>query len=1135
MPLQDRYQIIDTIAKGDFATVFRARDLELGREVAVKQIHQQYLDDPTQLEQYWAEAQLLASLNHPFIMTIYDVVRERGWLILELMHGNIKDRLAGQACDLEYLRLTITYVLHALRFLEENGIVHGDVKPTNLLLDHNNRVKLGDFGIARRLSGDEGSVVKGTTKYMAPEVVSDQFGDVGPHSDLYSLGFTAYELMCGTHFETLFPGLNMFGRDEQMAWMMWHTAADRRLPEIHRVLQGVPEDLAYVIEKLVEKDPAKRYRHAQEAIVDLKEKMTPEAKAAEAEALEGEHEAKQSKRKRILAIGAVAISLLLTVGVAFWPSGPKEDPTPAVKVENPEAGVVRKVSTKLDSFTLKPEGDGDLVPIPFNEKLDRISINGQPATIGDLKPGDRVDIDWMTKSDGSKFIEIKVARSAKNEVQGVIAELSVPNQIITLSVTEDDATRNVSVYVPSDLLISLNGLTEIDGRPYRLGSLKADDRLTVQYVPKGDDLRATAVAALRHVPASGKLVRYDAANRKLTWRTDAGDEITKPVAADCSIILNGRRELDGRIVALSDLKAEDRILMQRDVEIAEIDAMRVFAIDGSVVSSGPEGLGVKIDGRADPVRFQLAEDCPIMLASRGKPMSAEFLRPGDRLTLEHDSPDLVDPTAQYITIDAIKADPRAWALVIGQQEYDNIALPVLLTPENDAKLVYETLVDDYRVAPGQIELLEDVSRDEMEERISQFLARTARGSQLIVYYVGHAFLDDAGNAYLAGTDFDPAQRRQTGVPLKFLVTELEACPAAEKILLLDTAHFAERGRSIPTQPSSADLARSLKEEPIQPVSTSVEVIASCLGDERGLFLLQADTEQVLGLFAHSIASGFAGRADVDGDGRVNATELHTQLKAEMAEFEPQSRYLVGKTQTPVRFIPNPNPDRMTEEAREAVREVLHFLRGGQLDAEARKALDDSLVAAMDAAPKQPDGNVAYGLVLLKHGLTSDSLKAFELTLVQNPDAVVAHQALAWQHFNRRKYDLGMKHLAQVIEHLPPPKPGETYDDYDKALLRWAGRMREFAATAAESPLPATNTQLQQFTEALRKRDADALTYCKRGVDDVRTQMNTIKQQLSLATDEAQRASLIRKSQRLSTYVDFDYDAVADYVRSRLEE
>ena len=224
MQAPERYEIIESIASGDYATVYRGTDHELNRDVAIKQIHQQYLDDPKQLERYWQEAQLLASLQHPHVLTIYDVVRERGWLILELASGSLPNLLGGRGIDLKDLRLTLNYTLHALKAMHEHGIVHGDIKPGNMLVDRNQRVKLGDFGIARRLAGDDGSVVKGTTKYIAPEIVSDQFGAVGPHSDLYSLGFTAYELMCGEHFETLFPGLNMYGRDQQIAWMMWHAA-----------------------------------------------------------------------------------------------------------------------------------------------------------------------------------------------------------------------------------------------------------------------------------------------------------------------------------------------------------------------------------------------------------------------------------------------------------------------------------------------------------------------------------------------------------------------------------------------------------------------------------------------------------------------------------------------------------------------------------------------------------------------------------------------------------------------------------------------------------------------------------------------------------------------------------------------
>ncbi len=210
----------------------------MGREVAIKQIHQQFLNDPRQLERFWREAQLLASLQHPNILTIYDIDRTRGSLIVELMRGSLKRSVETGPMDLDFLRVTLLCALSGLGFLHSNGVIHGDVKPGNLLVDMQGRVKLGDFGLARRASSEQGSLLKGTTKYMAPELVSNQFGPVGPASDLYSLGFTAYELMCGPQFETLFPGLGTFGRDKQIAWLMWHSAPDRQLPQIARRTGG---------------------------------------------------------------------------------------------------------------------------------------------------------------------------------------------------------------------------------------------------------------------------------------------------------------------------------------------------------------------------------------------------------------------------------------------------------------------------------------------------------------------------------------------------------------------------------------------------------------------------------------------------------------------------------------------------------------------------------------------------------------------------------------------------------------------------------------------------------------------------------------------------------------------------------
>src|SRR5687768_5356471 len=185
------------------------------------------MNDQRRLERFWREAQLLASLQHPHILTIYDVVRPRGWLVLELMHGTLLDASRGQPIDLSVLRSALVGALDALSLLHANNVIHGDIKPSNLLLDKHGRVKLGDFGLARRVANDQGSYLKGATRYMAPELVAPQFGPVSPKSDLYSLGFAAYELLCGPkQFEDLFPGLEVFSRDRQIAWMMWHAAPD---------------------------------------------------------------------------------------------------------------------------------------------------------------------------------------------------------------------------------------------------------------------------------------------------------------------------------------------------------------------------------------------------------------------------------------------------------------------------------------------------------------------------------------------------------------------------------------------------------------------------------------------------------------------------------------------------------------------------------------------------------------------------------------------------------------------------------------------------------------------------------------------------------------------------------------------
>src|SRR5262245_2645141 len=418
MQSHDRYEILGLIGNGDFAAVYRARDRELGRDVAIKQIHGQYMNDPRRLERFWREAQLLASLQHPNVLTIYDVVRPRGWLVLELMQGTLLDASRGQPIDLGLLRTAMSGALSALSLLHANRVIHGDIKPSNLLLDKQGRVKIGDFGLARRVASDQGSYLKGATRYMAPELVAPQFGPVGPSSDLYSLGFTAYELLCGPQqFENLFPGLDAFGRDRQIAWMMWHAAPDRKLPPVASVLDGVPPDLGHVIDHLTIKNPAQRYQSADQALADLCTQPAGPLPPRLGDDTEAAAQARKQKlRRRVVAGFALAASLLVSTLVVVMPTGSK----PPRKTDEPVAirGVVRTLLPERQTVIV--EQIGDLGPKEIMIRSDdRVFLNSKASLLRELREADQVTVQSLRNELGKPILEIQASRP--QEEQGTIA------------------------------------------------------------------------------------------------------------------------------------------------------------------------------------------------------------------------------------------------------------------------------------------------------------------------------------------------------------------------------------------------------------------------------------------------------------------------------------------------------------------------------------------------------------------------------------------------------------------------------------------------------------------------------------------------------------------------------------------
>ncbi|MFO0816696.1 MAG: protein kinase [Pirellulales bacterium] len=1119
MEPQLRFEITQQIAAGDYATVYRARDRELGREVAIKQIHPQFLQDPRQLERYWQEAQLLASLEHPHIMMIYDIVRERGWLVLELMQGSLQALLAGRPIDLNDLRMTLTYTLHALQYMHENGIVHGDVKPSNLLVDKNHRVKLGDFGIARRVKGEHGSVVKGTTKYMAPEVVSDQFGPVGPHSDLYSLGFSAFEMMCGENFATLFPGLHMFGRDEQVSWMMWHSAPDRRLPEIDRVLQGVPGDLAYVIQRMTEKDPAKRYRTAAEVLEDLRRGVTAETALTLEQQEAAARAERQAKRKRWLAIGAFIFSTTLSLSVAFWPEEkPLPPPPPAIVL--PTAGVIEQIELDRGLFFLKPAEEGDNPQgVTFDFDNDRVYLNDQRVQLADLQPNDSVTLKYL-QSDGVEFKEIYAVRALTNETAGEVASVDVGKASLQLAAVEG-AEPPAPWYVPEGTPILINNEAKSLGRVYTLGDLRPTDRVRVTHVESEEGkMVVRSVSALRTLNVQGVVVtRNPQQSRMVIDANGPSGSVVKTtflVAPKVLVTINGRELAGDAPLTIADLNPGDRVAITYDTVAHRIEASRDVKVSGSIADINHTQRIFKVAG-ADPgkvLEFALAPNCEIV-GSKQETIEFDFLMRGDLVDIDYEPLNM----AQYqaVRIAARPAvDARSWAIVIGQSQYDDAKLPALPQADLSAKAVVAALRDRYRVPPEQLLEIQNGSRLQIDQGLDAFLAKVPAEAQLLLYFVGHGVIDPSAGATLAAKELDVARVNDTGLPLKGVVKKLEGCAAREKILLLDTCHDVA-GLDPKLEPSAAELAEAAKDKPTRPVSTNVLVIAACDKGQRG----QAGPAGSPGVFGGAIARGFAGESDANRDGRISVAEL--------LDYLPRALSATGKPQTAVVFKPDARPPRLTEPARDAVTKMLRNLRASRFD----ESFANDFLGSQGLAPREPDLPIAFGLVLLRHNRLPLSRTTLERVRLEHPKSPVAHQAIAWQDFLQGgRLAEGIAALQQMVTTLPDTTLEPGAEPYVRYALQFAGSLRQYALSAPDTPL--TRTDVEGLDRAVLARGDAAKEAYRQGVESAREALAKIDAELAEATPD-RRPSLMLDRKRVTYYATLNYTTIADFMRHRLDE
>jgi serine/threonine-protein kinase len=258
-----RYKVVRRLGSGGMATVYLAEDQELGRRIAIKILNDRHAHDDQFVERFRREAKNAAALSHPSIVSIYDRGEAEGtyYIAMEFLDGrSLKELIISRGpapipVAIDYAR----QILSALRFAHRNGIVHRDIKPHNVLVDGEGRVKVTDFGIARAGAASQmteaGSIV-GTAQYLSPEQAKGT--TVDQRSDLYSLGIVLYELLTGS---VPFTG------DTPVEIAMKHISETPQPPSAER--PEVPHDLDLVVTRALAKDPEERYQSAEEMDADL--------------------------------------------------------------------------------------------------------------------------------------------------------------------------------------------------------------------------------------------------------------------------------------------------------------------------------------------------------------------------------------------------------------------------------------------------------------------------------------------------------------------------------------------------------------------------------------------------------------------------------------------------------------------------------------------------------------------------------------------------------------------------------------------------------------------------------------------------------------------------------------------------
>lgn len=267
--LNDRYEILGKVGSGGMSDVYKAKCHKLNRFVAIKVLKQEYSEDKNFVAKFRVEAQSAAGLSHPNIVSIYDVGEDGGlyYIVMELVEGiTLKNYIEKKGrLDVKEAVSIAIQVAQGIQTAHSHHIIHRDIKPQNIIISKEGKVKVTDFGIARVSSAQTiNSNAMGSVHYISPEQARGNYSD--ERSDIYSLGISLYEMITG---QVPFDG------DTTVSVALQHIQSE--IPSPKETVSDLPISVEKIIYKCTQKKPERRYAKAGELIADLKQSLqTPE-------------------------------------------------------------------------------------------------------------------------------------------------------------------------------------------------------------------------------------------------------------------------------------------------------------------------------------------------------------------------------------------------------------------------------------------------------------------------------------------------------------------------------------------------------------------------------------------------------------------------------------------------------------------------------------------------------------------------------------------------------------------------------------------------------------------------------------------------------------------------------------------